>query len=186
MDVRADVFTGVAPYEYTVQHAKDGRIRRRQVLLMLLYTAWCVFCLVACAGIFRLFAPLIALVPVSLWILVFFTWRWTQIEYDYSYFSGVLTVARILGSRSRRTVAEIELRRIKAFLPDTPENLARAAAFAPKKIYRAVSSMKAENRYLLLWEEADGEKYQLWLEVDDTALRIVRHYNAAALKARDL
>lgn len=186
MSVRSDVITGSAPYEYTVARAKDKAIRCRRVLLMIFYTAWCVLWLVGGATVFRLFAPLIALVPISLWVLVFFTWRWTQIEYDYSFFSGELTLCRVLGGRSRFRIAKVALRSVHAVMKPGDEATAVVERFAPERQIRAASSLEAENLWLMLCEDENERKLLLWLELDENALRILRHYNANAQRGRNI
>ena len=184
MNPGSDVFTGSAPYEYTVVRRKDAKIRRRQVLLFLLYTVYCVAGLLGGATLFRLFAPLIALVPVTLWILVFFTWRWTQIEYDYSYFSGTLTVASVWGGRTRRPLCRIELRTVKALLSPGEACDEAVAAFAPERTLSALSAPDAERRHALLFTDENERRTLLWLETDTNAERIFRYYNSSVMKVR--
>lgn len=183
MSIGSDVLTGASSYEYTVVRKKDGKIRRRQALLMTLYTVFCAVGLLGGASLFRLFAPLIALVPVLLWILVFFTWRWTQIEYDYAYLSGTLILCTVYGNRTRRTLAKIDLRRIHALLParGSEEEIAR---FAPERTLYALSTPDAEQGVCLLCTEEGGQRLLLRIEVDRNAERIFRYYNASATKVR--
>lgn len=180
MTLTGDVFTGNAPYEYTVVRVRDRVIRRRRWLLMLLYVAWCTVWLVGGASVFRLFAPLIALVPVSLWILIFFTWRLTEIEYDYVFFSGKLTISRVLGGRSRRCITTLELRRILSVEKGDGDAARRSA----ERTLAALSSPDTDRRYAILYRDENDVTTLLFAELDEKALRILRYYNAAAMKVR--
>ena len=123
--------------------------------------------------------PLLGLLPLSIWFWVFLTWRLTQVEYEYSYFAGKLTVSRILGGRSRRILCEITLRELSSVRPCTEDAIARAEQFGAKKPILAASSTDAPDLYVALWDE-DGERCALYFEPNEKALRIIKNYNMSA------
>ena len=180
MDHSSGFGTNGVPYEYTVSEAKSTTLLLKKISLFFLYFAW--------AGgwffvglSFELIVPFLALIPLTLWILVFFTWRLVQVEYEYSFFAGVLTVCRILGSRSRKKLAAITLRDISVLCPCDDEHAAQIDAFHEDKTVFAASSTQATDLYAALWTTEDGIKQVLYFEPNEKALKIVRYYNTSAL-----
>ena len=77
-------------YEYVVAEKQSASLRMKKIALILLYVVWALGFL-AVGLLLRIVAPLLAFIPITLWILVFFTWRFTQVEYEFSF----LLVARL-------------------------------------------------------------------------------------------
>ena len=105
------IFSSDSSYQYTVAEQTSPRLRAKRVGLIALYVAWCVLFL-AVGTTLRIVAPLLALIPITTWILVFLTWRYTQVEYEYAFSAGTLTVSRVLGGRSKKTLCKIAIRAI--------------------------------------------------------------------------
>lgn len=166
------------PFEYTITQKKNAALIAKRVSLILFYIFWTVGLLLLGFS-FGLVVPLLALIPFSLWLWVFLTWRLTQVEYEYSYFAGKLTVSRILGGRSRRVLCEITLRHLVSIRPCTEDAIARAERFGAKKPILAASSTDSPNLYVALWEE-DGIRGVLYLEPTEKALKIIKMYNMSA------
>lgn len=169
-----------APYEYTVAEQKNKAWTFRRATLVALYVLWAAVWLVVGIAI-RLIAPLLAFVPLTLWALIFFTWRLTQVEYEYSFFSGVLTVSRVLGGRSRRTLVEIPLRSLSSVYPCTEEYAERIDAFRADRVLLAASSSESDGLYAALWNDEENGRQALFFEPNEKALKIIRYYNASAL-----
>ena len=171
-----------APYEYTVAEQKNKALLFRRVTLIAIYILWAAVWLVVGTAI-RLIAPLLAFIPLTLWILIFFTWRLTQVEYEYCFFSGTLTVSRVLGGRSRRLLIEVPLRGLSSVYPCTEEYAERIDAFRADRTVLAASSSESENLYAALWNDEENGRQILYFEPNEKALKILRYYNASALSA---
>ena len=170
-----------SPFEYAVAEAKSRTLTLKKCALIAGYVIYAAaFFLVG--SITRLLLPLIALIPLTLWILVFFTWKYVQVEYEYSFFSGKLTVSRILGNRTRKRITEVYIRDLSAVFPYEDANVSRAEQFAADETFFAASSMEAENLYIALWQDTEsGKRRMLCFEVNEKALKILRYYNASAM-----
>ncbi len=168
-----------APFEYTVSEKMTSALRLKKIALLAAYILWGVVIFVV-GMMVRLIVPFLALVPLSIWIIAFFTWRYTQVDYEYSFFSGMLTVSRILGGRSRKKLTSVVIRDAAHILPYTDENVARAEAFGAKTSIFAASSHDAENLYLILWDSEETGKTMLCFEANEKAVKILRYYNIAA------
>ena len=69
-------------YEYTVEQKSEGKFRLMRIGFMALYIIYPLI-FMAVAFITQLF-QLFALVVVTEWMLVFFTWKYAKPEYEYS------------------------------------------------------------------------------------------------------
>ncbi len=173
--------TNGAPFEYAVREAKSKTLLFKRITLIAIYCLWAGGWLFV--GLwFQLIVPFLALIPLTLWIIVFFTWRFTQVEYEYSFFAGELTVCKILGGRSRKKLAEITIRNISEFYPCTDEFAARIDAFHEEKTIYAASSLSAPNLCVMLWNDEENGRTALYFEPNEKALKILKYYNPSTAR----
>ena len=174
-------------YEFAVRQRIEGKWRLARIGLITLYIGYVIGCL-AMGLKLMIIVPLLALIPVTLWMLVFFTWRFVSVEYEYSIVSGDLTFSKIYGGRSRRTVMSVPLRNAVRIAPlDGGEESARATAYRPEISFNAISSLKAPDVYFMLFEHPvkDGKKNSsrraiLYFEATAKCLQLCRFYNSSA------
>lgn len=187
MNDRATGFgAGSAPYEYAVSEKKTRTLLFKRISLVAIYILWVLAWLIA-GVIIKLIVPLLAFIPLSLWILVFFTWRLTQVEYEFSFFAGELTVSRVLGGRSRRVLCVISLKRVELLIPCAiDEANTRIDRFSPQKVLFAASSEDSPYLFAALFIDEDNTPSVLYFEPDAKARRIVRYYNATAISQAHL
>jgi len=168
------------PFEYAVSEAKSKTLLFKRLTLIALYCLWAGGWLFV-GFWFEFIVPLLALIPLTLWIIVWLTWPLTQIEYEYSFFSGVLSVYRIMGSRHRKKLAEITIRDLSALYPCDEEYAAKINAYGEEKTVFAASSTQAPNLFAALWCDEDGAKCILYFELNEKALKILKFYNSSAV-----
>ncbi|MBQ8310192.1 MAG: hypothetical protein IJX80_04160 [Clostridia bacterium] len=170
-----------APYEYAVAEAKTKRLMLKKLLFIAAYILWGATVLIV-GVITKLILPLLCFIPLSIWIIVFLTWRYTQVEYEYSYFSGKLTVSKILGGRTRKKLCEVMLRDLSAVFPYSDANLSRTQAFHAEKTVFAASDAASANLYIALWQDTDSSKHMiLFFEPNEKAVKIIKYYNMSAI-----
>ena len=175
--------SGGAPFEYTVSESAGTALLFKRISFLALYVLWGVGWLLA-GVMLKLILPLLALIPISLWILVYCTWRFTQVEYEYSFFGGSVTVCRVLGGKSRRTLTTVSLRSLSAVYPCDEQNVARIEAFGAQRSIFAASSEDSDTLYALLWNDEKNGKTVLYFDANEKALKIIRYYNASAMCGR--
>lgn len=184
MNSSAGFGSGGSPYEITVSQAKTTSLKLKKLLLILAYVIYAAGALFLGSAT-KLLLPLLALIPITLWIIVFFTWRFTQVQYEYSFFSGEMTVSRILGDRFRKTLAKVRISDLTAVLPYEDEFADSINRFGAENAIFAASDAAAPELYAALWKDPDtGKRYFLTFEPDAHALKILRYYNASALTLR--
>lgn len=170
-----------APYEYSVAEAKNKKLLAKKLLFLAAYVLYAAVVLVV-GVIVKLILPILCFIPLSIWIIVFLTWKYTQVEYECSFFSGNLTVSKVLGNRTRKKLCEVHLRDLTAVVPYDEAHLSRVEAFQAEKTVFAASDVNAENLYAALWTDKDsGKRMMLLLEPNEKAIKIIKYYNMAAI-----
>ena len=116
-------------YEYVVDQKLKGAQKLRKVGLVLFYiifvVGWLIF------GFWSKMFPLLALCPVTLWMAVFFTWRYVQVEFEYSAVSGLVTFAAVYGNRSRKKLCEVKIKDCVTIAPANDKYLHLVDRYAP-------------------------------------------------------
>ncbi len=176
--------TNGTPYEYTVAEKKDAKLVFRRITLIALYTLWGALFLLAGLAL-RVIVPFLAFIPLSLWVLVFLTWRLTQVEYEYSFFGGTLTVSRVLGGRSRRELCTLSIRSASDILPYEDTYAQKIENFSAERTVFAASGEDAPDLYCILWTDEENRRNALFFEPTEKALKILRYYNMSAVTLKN-
>jgi len=168
-------------YEYVVVPRKDGKNRLKRLLFIILYVlfvaCWLVFGLLT-----RLGVPLLALIPITTWILVFATWRYVNVEYEYVIESGIITFSKIYGGRSRKQILELDVRDAERILPLGEKGTRRSLDdFDPAREYFFASCDTDPEAYVALCIDEDGTRIAVTFSADDRLYRMIRYRNPSAL-----
>ena len=166
-------------YEYVVQRKNRGSQKLKPMFFIIGYI---VFALLALTFAVRskLGAPLVALAPVALLLIIFLTWRYTKIEYEYSITSGVLTFSEIYGGKSRKVIAEFRIKDCSVIAPlSDPDKRELADRYNAEISYIALSEKDAPDGYFALFENEKGKRCIFFFEATEKALKICRFYNPA-------
>lgn len=172
-------------YEFAVSQKVEGKWRAARLGLIAFYVIYplvLLFFTMQNPG----FAPLYAFIPISLWLIIFITWRYVSVDYEYTTVSGTLTFTKVFGNRSRKRIFEMQLKNAIRIAPlDNESEAARATAYHPEREFVGVSSMSAPDIYFMLFELSDnksGEKRRaiFYFEATQKMLAICRYYNPTA------
>lgn len=167
--------------EYNVEKKSEGAHRAKRIFLILGYILFVIvlFGLIYASN----FIPMGALIPLLTWILIFFTWRYVSIEYEYTLSSGVLTVAKIYGKRKRKIMLEAALRDMSFIAPLSKSYTGRISGV--KRTYDALSSEKSPNAYFALFKDKDGKSAVLYFDACKKFIAISKFYNNSATVLSD-
>ena len=165
----------LATYEYVVSPRKQLRFRWRRIGAVCGYVLFVIIAF-AIGAMTRLLVPLLALVPLTTWILVWATWRYVNVEYEYSIAGGVMTLTRIYGNRTRRKVAEIRIKEMSLIAPFSGEYIHRAEQYAPEESLDFTSDLQSPDVYIALYETARSRRGILYFEATAKALRLLKFY----------
>ncbi|MBQ7398188.1 MAG: hypothetical protein IJW09_05120 [Clostridia bacterium] len=170
-------------YEYVTSPKKQASYKLKRMLMILAYVVYVVALLIV-GFTTRLFVPMMALVPLSTWIIVWLTWRYVSVEYEYSMTGGIMTLNKIYGGRSRKKVADIRIKDMTLIAPFDGEYITQAERYAPERTVDFTSDLQKPEVYIALYETEDKHRGILYFEVTDQALRILRYYNSQAVAVR--
>jgi len=167
--------------EFTVAQKAEGTYRTKRLLMILLYAAYAVLYML----LFITKIPmLVALLPVTLWILIFFTWRFVSVEHEYMIASGVMTFVDILGGRSRQVLFAVTVKDMLEIAPVTGEGKAWYAD--AKTVIDLRGSVKCTDGYAFTVKNDAGEKVAVLFAATDKAVKIMKYYNAATVVSESL
>ena len=166
-------------YEFTTHQKNEGLWIFKKIALVIFYAVY-VITLFVVGFLTRIALPFLALVPLTLWILVFFTWRYVDVDYECSMTSGILTFSKIFGSRARKKVFDATIKSMTLIAPYEKDAQKRIDRYAPEIIYDARSSTRAARPYFALFEDDKGKKILFIFEADDKCLKIFKFYNPSA------
>ncbi len=161
---------------YTVTKRKDKTRSIRQLLLILAYTAFVALYCVLFFTIIKI--PMMgALVPLLLWIIIYFTWWLTKLEYEYKIVSGIMTAREIYGERYSKVLCEFRLSEVLSLAPVDMTDGELLASVMPDKKYFCVSSESAENTYVAIFEE-NGVRSAVYFETTEQVLAVIKKYTS--------
>ncbi|MBO5879210.1 MAG: hypothetical protein J6Q68_01490 [Clostridia bacterium] len=175
----------LASCEYTVSQKSEGKWRLFRWLLVLSYIAF--------VGIYFViiyttkFFPLGALIPVFLWILIFFTWKYSKPDYKYVIGEAHVTFYRVIGKKAKEVV-KIKISEA-AYIGPLEDALMSIKDFLPKITRSFLPSAKCENNYIILYKNENTilpgiEKEfseAVIFQITDEAARCLRFYNKATV-----
>ena len=167
-------------YEYVVAPKKEGKYRLKRTLLICAY-AVLIMTLVALLASFPALTPVFALSLVFMCIVVFFTWRFVSVEYEYSIVSGEVTFSEIYGGRTRRKILTFRLKDCAMIVPAQDRLQAeKAELYGAVHTYSALITAGSPDAYIAAFENEKKEKCLVYFEATEKALKICRFYNPSA------
>ena len=165
--------------ENVVAQKAEGSWLPKRILLIVLYVAAGLLWLVGVVGILKIWL-LWMFLPILIWMLVFFTWRYVAVEHEYTMASGVITFSEIYGRRSRRQKCEFKIRELTKIAPvsDAYKNDYDAKDISVRYDFRG--TVKSPDSYFFTFKTADGKAGVVYFEATAKALKIFRFYNPSA------
>lgn len=163
----------LSDHEYTVAQKHEGKWKMLRILMILGYVLF--------AGLYFLgaylsrFIPIVAILPLFLWILVYFTFRYVNPEYKYTITAGHLHFYKIFGKKSREVI-KIKLCDALYIMP-LEDALDKIKEVDPKKTYSALPSIHSTDSYIILYKDEEGTPSAFMFKVTSDGLKSLRFYN---------
>lgn len=161
-------------YEYIVKQKSEGIWRWRRFAMILLYTVLTL----AFLGTFIAikFPWAIAFLPLLVWMLIYFTWRYVSPEYEYSTLSGEITFTTIYGGKTRKALFTANIKDFQTIAPYDEAAEAYVSAQRCNRDFLCMSSLQAPDLYYGIFMLED-EKCVVYFEATEKALKILKYYN---------
>lgn len=125
----------------------------------------------------------IALAVLSVVIAVIITWKYTKVEYEYSFIAGTFTFSRIYGSRKRKAVFEADLKTLVSAIPYG--NGSRLPQKGEYDLVNAVPDGASQNPCICFFDDGNKNKHCIIIDCDLMTLKILRFFKVSAVD-RDL
>ena len=180
-------------YDYGVAQKKEGKYLWGRIGLAFLYVLFplvtiTVLMLIPEARKFVYFGALVVLADA---VFAFFTWRYVDIEYEYSVHVGKVTftiIQNAFNHRIRKPQTEFLIRDCELIAPLNEEEFAeRYMQFGAETVRSALSSKKAEDAYFAIYtDEESGKKCAFLFEATNEMLKRCRFYNRDATVVRQM
>ena len=168
-------------YEFVIKPKKDYRNKLLRTGLMVSYVLFVLLCLVG--AFFTGLIQLLALVPILMWILIFYTWRYVNIEYEYYEESGVITFTKIYDNRARKKIISFSIRSAEVIMPRASEETERRVAeYDPKREYDFAISPDDPEAYTALFVNEDNERVAVSFTVNERLKKSLKFYNRSAIR----
>ena len=107
-------------------------------------------------------------------LIVFISFKYLFVEYEYSFCFSSLSVAKIYGKRTRKSLIHTEMSDLLIIAPATDENIQKAERFEPERRIIAVSSERADDIWLCVTGGKDEPRVLIFFEADERSLSILR------------
>ena len=163
-------------YEYAADQKIEGKYRLIRILTV------CGYVLFAAVYFFSVsiigFPHIIAVLPIFLWMLIFFTWKYTRPDYRYTIEHGDMTFMIIYGKKKKTQKAKCSFKASTAeaiapreILEDEIKN------WKPKHVYSAIPSTKSTDVYAALFKNQKGQNCVFYFIATAQALKLLRFLN---------
>ena len=163
----------LSDYEYTVAQKHEGKWRAYKWLMLAGYLAFAVtYFLVAYLS--RIIT-VVAILPLFIWMLVYFTWKYVNPEYKYQITEAHIHFYRIFGKKQSE-ILKIRICDAMYIMP-LGSALDRIKDIEPKKTYSALPSRICADSYIILYKNEQNEPCAFIFKATSDALNSLRFYN---------
>jgi hypothetical protein len=163
-------------YEYTVEQKSEGKYRLLKYLMLAIDAVFvgAYFLIIYITRII----PLGALIPVFLWMLIFFTWRYVKPEYRHTVSDAHLSFRILYRGKAKKDIFRTRICDAEAIIPIDEAHLATLRDFAPEISYNALPALTSPDAYVMLFRTADGKRAEFRFRATEQALKSLKFYNS--------
>lgn len=154
----------------------DRRLRLRKLLFICLYIAFVGLWAIALA-VLRTYAAYVgAFSLLTTCMLIFFTWRYTRLEYEITVHASQLGVAVIYGGLSRRELLSCRVRALSVIAPYETADAQTVAPETADRVYHMVSGAAGRTVYYAIYAGEDGQKTLLIFDAEEKLRKMLKYY----------
>lgn len=176
-----------SPYEYTVLQKIEGELKTRRVLLIIGYIMYVLLFSFLILDFLPGLVPVMALIPITLYIIILVTWRSTQKEFEYATVSGSVTFATVYAAKQRKERITFNIRDCIKIAPLTAEQKSRLAKeYSKKETVYALSSPSSPDAYFAEVLKQDRQKAVVMFDATNRFLKICKFYNSIATEVTEV
>ena len=183
-----DAFKNSSYAEYAAAKAVEGKYKQQRMLMILLYVGVAIGVIGLLVGISKLIPSLgmialfsVALAPLAVWMMVFFTWGKVNIEYKYVIDHSEFTLFTVYGGKKEVETFKCKVKEFSRIAPLNDEYKGELEAFKADATVEAIPSMSAYDLYFALHTDENGKKTAVLFQVTNYTLKAFKYYNKEAL-----
>lgn len=166
--------TNTQTYDKLVQVSTEGKIKAKKILAVIGYSIFFSMWLLFALNTPDALVPIIIAGALCTVILIIVSWKYFDVEYEYSIWYGSFDVAKIFSKKKRKELISADIKEMLLIAPATEEYIGRAHHFEPKDIIYATSSKNAEDVWLFV-TGGEGKPHNLvFFEADERSLNMLR------------
>lgn len=166
-------------YEKVIKVENSGKHLVKKISLIMTYVLF--FAIWGIAALNNLqtksFVFILGAGILSTLALVTITWKYVQLEYEYSFWYGRFSIAKIYGKKKRKAILDTDVKDLLMIAPATEEYIAKAEHFDIEARVIAVSSENAENIWLAVTGGENERRVLIFFEADDRSLNMLKTVN---------
>ena len=178
----------IGSYEYIVKQKSEGDLLIKKLLCVMGYVLFPIAALILVInlfyGSFLIIPSLIAVIGVEI-LLIFFTWRFTYVEFESVILDNKLTITTIVARSRRRTSLELDIKAFYEVGLFTPEASDTMGSKTLHKDYIFISSLESENIYYGIFSE-DDEQCAVYFETTPEAFAHIKKLNHSAARRAEI
>ncbi len=159
--------------EFAITRKPDGAIKMQRLLFVALYVAFALAYIVVFTVLTKMI-PLVAILPLFLLIMWFFTWKLTKIEYTYVVYQGMLHIYKHNGYNKAKEVFQARLYENGGIYPVSDEDYAVHAKACAETLDYSIG-VNTDDRYFAIFD-VEGKKTAVYFTAATKLLAAMRYY----------
>ncbi len=175
-------------YEYIVKQKSEGDLLTKKILCITGYVLFPVAAIILVINLFYgsllLIPALIAVIGIEL-LIIFFTWRFTHIEFESVILDNRLTVTTIVAKSRRKVSLELDIKAFYEIGLFTSEASDKMEDMTLHKDYIFISSLDSENIYYGIFSEGE-EQCAVYFETTPEAFLHIKRLNHSAARRAEI
>lgn len=164
-------------YEKTVRVKLQGTRLAKNISIIMAYILFFSFWAAAALYNAEKFILILTAGILSSLLIVALSWKYLYEEYEYSFWYGTLTIAKIYAKRKRKSIVSADIKDLLIIAPATEENIAKANRFEPEETLLAISASNAKDVWLTVTGGKDEKRVLIFFEADERALAVLKKSN---------
>ncbi len=164
-------------YDKLVRTSTEGKVKRKKILAVIGYALFFSVWLILAFNNPDILVPMIVAGILCTVILMLITWKYFDVEYEYSIWYGTFTLAKIYAKKKRKNLLSADVKEFLLIAPATDEYVNKANHFEPKETFWAISSRDAGNVWIFVTGGKDEPRNLVFFEADERSLAMLRQAN---------
>ena len=164
---------GINYAEFAVARKTDGKIKMQRFFLVLLYIAFAVaYCLVFLVLVKM--GPVIAILPLFLLMMWFFTWKLTKIEYMYIVTQGYFHIYAYNGYNKAKEIFKEKLSENKGIYPIGDPDYEKFLNSCEAVLDYSAGNNTADRYFAIFW--INGKQTAVYFTASSKILNCMRYF----------